>query len=377
MTPYMSRSPRILFAGGGTGGHVYPAIAIAEAVKSLVPHAAIEFAGTQDRIEWEVVPKAGYAIHPISVSGLQRSFSLNSIRRNLVFPFKLAKGLLQSWRLVKGFDPDVVVGTGGYVSGPVLRMASLQGKPIVIQEQNAYAGVTNKILGAKAARIHIAFEDAAKNFPAEKCLLSGNPTRKELQNIDRGEARAYWKLPADAQVLLMFGGSLGSPVLNKAMRENLAHLLAQENLYILWQTGKQWFDRLQTEVSAHPRLQRMKYVDRMDYAYAAADLVVCRAGAISCSELMVTGSPAVLIPSPHVAEDHQTKNAMAMSKAGAAKLLPETDLYTNYGFISVINELLQNPQALTAMRTATRSLAKPHAAREIAQDVLKIAGFTP
>lgn len=368
----MKRSPRILLAGGGTGGHVYPAIAIADAIRVLAPDAVIAFAGTKDRIEWEAVPKAGYEIHPITISGVQRSFSVESIKRNLKFPFKLAAGLAQSWRLVKGFDPDIVVGTGGYVSGPVLRMASLQGKPIVLQEQNAYAGVTNKLLGQKAARIHVAFEEAKSYFPAAKCVLSGNPTRKILQDLNREEARKHWDLPAHATVLLMFGGSLGSPVLNKAMQRAYETLLKEENLFLLWQTGKQWYDRLHAELPQHPRLRLMKYLDRMEYAYAAADLVVCRAGAISCSELMVTGSPAVLIPSPHVAEDHQTKNARSMERAGAAKVLSETELQTEYGFLATIQALLHHEAERNRMRTAAQNLAKPDAAETIAKDILNL-----
>lgn len=368
----MSRPMRILLAGGGTGGHVYPAIAIADALKDLVPDAVIAFAGTKDRIEWEAVPKAGYDIHPITVSGLQRSLSLESLKRNIKFPFKLAAGLIQSWRLVKGFDPDVVVGTGGYVSGPVLRMATLQGKPIVLQEQNAYAGVTNKLLGQKAKRIHVAFEEAKNYFPADKCVLSGNPTRKILQNPDRVTARKHWDLPENATVLLMFGGSLGSPVLNKAMQRAYDALLNDENLYLIWQTGKQWYERLLAEVPTHPRLRLLKYLDRMELAYAASDLVVCRAGAISCSELMVTGSPALLIPSPHVAEDHQTKNARAMEKAGAAQVLSEADLQTEYGFLATIQRLLETPADRNQMRLATLQLAKPNAAHDIAKDIINL-----
>lgn len=352
---------------------MYPAIAIADAIRAIEPEAVLAFAGTQDRIEWEAVPKAGYPIHPITVSGLQRTFSWTSIKRNLAFPFKLMKGLMQSRKLVKGFDPDVVVGTGGYVSGPVLRAAANAGRKIVLQEQNAYAGMTNKLMGKQAARVHIAFEEARTYFQGADCRLSGNPTRKNLQNVSRTEARAHWGLPQDATVLLLFGGSLGSAVLNKAMQDVLPRLLENENLYILWQSGKQWFDRLSQEVPAHPRVKLMKYVDRMDFAYAAADLAVCRAGAISCSELMVTGTPAILIPSPHVAEDHQTKNALAMSRAGAAKLLPESDLSTEVGFWAMIQTLLNAPSDRETMRQAALKLAKPNAATEIAQDILTIA----
>jgi UDP-N-acetylglucosamine--N-acetylmuramyl-(pentapeptide) pyrophosphoryl-undecaprenol N-acetylglucosamine transferase len=365
-------APRILLAGGGTGGHVYPAIAIADAIKVLDPRAVIAFAGTKDRMEWEAVPKAGYEIHAITVTGLQRSLSFNSLKRNLMFPFKLMKGMMQARKLVQNFDPDVVIGTGGYVSGPILKAASKSNIPFVIQEQNAYAGMTNKLMAKQAAHIHIAFEEAKQYFPPEKCVLSGNPTRKSLQQVDRKEARAFWNIPESATVLLMFGGSLGSNVLNDAMKRSLEKLLAQENLYILWQTGKNWFDRLNQELPKYPRLNLMKYVERMDFAYAAADLTVCRAGAISCSELMVTGSASVLIPSPHVAEDHQTKNAKAMEHTGAAKLLPEQELYTDFGFLASIEEMLKDKAALESMRKAASDMAKPNAAQDIAKDVLSL-----
>ncbi|MDX1479973.1 MAG: UDP-N-acetylglucosamine--N-acetylmuramyl-(pentapeptide) pyrophosphoryl-undecaprenol N-acetylglucosamine transferase, partial [Saprospiraceae bacterium] len=271
----MSRSPRILFAGGGTGGHVYPAIAIADAVRALEPEAAIAFAGTQDRMEWEAVPKAGYAIHPITVSGLQRSLS----PQNLSFPFKLMKGLKQSWDLVGDFDADVVVGTGGYVSGPVLLAASWRGRPIVIQEQNAHAGLTNRLLSKRAEHIHIAFPEAKGPFPAEKCILSGNPTRKELQGVDQMKAREFFGVPANASMLFVFGGSLGSGAINDAMERHLPVLLEDESVHILWQSGTRYYDNLSARVMEHPRLRLQKYVDRMDLAYAATDVALCRAGA--------------------------------------------------------------------------------------------------
>lgn len=351
-------------AGGGTGGHVYPAIAIADAVRALAPEAAIEFAGTQDHIEWEAVPKAGYAIHPITVTGFYRELSM----RTLAFPFKLLQGFRQSWSLVDDFDADIAVGTGGYVSGPVLFAASLRGRPIVLQEQNAFAGVTNRMLARRAAQIHLAFPEAQQVFPADKCRLSGNPTRKVLQGVDRAEARAFFEIPAEAAMLFVFGGSLGSQALNEAMQQHLDALLADENVYVLWQTGARYFERLDAAVPAHPRLRLRKYIDRMDYAYAAADLVLCRSGAIACSELMVTGTPSVLVPSPNVAEDHQTKNALSMVKAGAARLLPEKELRDDLA--TTVLPLLADHATRTAMADAAKKIAKPNAAEDIARAVL-------
>ncbi|MFQ5570547.1 MAG: undecaprenyldiphospho-muramoylpentapeptide beta-N-acetylglucosaminyltransferase [Rhodothermales bacterium] len=365
----MERAPRILFAGGGTGGHVYPAIAIADAIRALEPEAALEFAGTQDHLEWRAVPKAGYAIHPITVSGFHRKRPL----RNLSFPFKLMKGLLQSWYLVADFDADVAVGTGGYVSGPVLMAASWRKRPIIVQEQNAYAGMTNRLLAKRAAQIHIAFPAAKQAFPPEKCRLSGNPTREELRHAARPAARAAFDVPEEASLLLVFGGSLGSAALNAAMEAHVRTLLADENVYVIWQTGALYFEEVHARVDAHPRLRLLKYIDRMDLAYAAADLALCRAGAITCSELMVTATPAVLVPSPNVAEDHQTRNAHSMADAGAAMLIPEGQL--KEALVEEAPALLRDASRRTQMASAARELARPDAAERIARDVLKLAGW--
>lgn len=364
----MRRAPRILFAGGGTGGHVYPAIAIADAIRALEPEAAIEFAGTQDHLEWQAVPKAGYAIHPITVSGFHRK----QLLRNLSFPFKVMKGFTQSWNLVDAFDADVAVGTGGYVSGPVLLAASLRGRPIVVQEQNAYAGVTNRMLAKRASQIHIAFPEAKQWFPEEKCRLSGNPTRAILQQTQREASRQAFEVPEEASLLLVFGGSLGSAALNAAMEQHLQTLLTDESVYVIWQTGARYYERLQEKVDPHPRLRLLKYIDRMDQAYAAADLVVARAGAITCSELMVTSTPAILIPSPNVAEDHQTKNAESMANAGAASLLPEAKMRDE--IVAQAQGLLHNAERRTKMASAAQQLARPDAAKQIAQSILTLIG---
>ena len=365
----MTRAPRIVLAGGGTGGHVYPAIAIADAIRALVPEAAIAFAGTQDHLEWEAMPKAGYAIHPITVSGFHRKQPW----RNVSFPFKLMKGLAQSWQLIGDFDADVAVGTGGYVSGPVLMAASLRGRPVVVQEQNAYAGVTNRLLAKRASQIHIAFAEAKQAFPPEKCRLSGNPTRAELRHVDRAEARAAFEVPGEASMLLVVGGSLGSLALNTAMEAHLGSLLDDENVYIVWQTGRMYYERLKDRVAAHPRLRLLQYIDRMDLAYAAADVALCRAGAITCSELMVTATPAILVPSPNVAEDHQTKNAQSMAAAGAAILIPEADL--NEAFAREAPALLKDETRRAQMAEAARAIARPDAAERIARDVLRLIGW--
>ncbi len=363
----MPRPPHILIAGGGTGGHVYPAIAIADAIRARRPKARIVFAGTNDRLEATAVPNAGYALHHITVSGFQRDLSL----RNLSFPVQLAKGLMQSWRLVGAIEPDVAVGTGGYVSGPVLLAARLRGCPIVIQEQNAYAGVTNRLLSFLASRIHLAFPEAREWVPAGRATVSGNPTRKSLTQVDVSEARHVLGIPGDARVLLVFGGSLGSAAINSAIEANLDAILADEHVHVIWQTGSRYYDDIHQRVPDRPRLRVMKYINRMDRAYAAADLALCRAGAITCSELMVTGTPAVLVPSPNVVADHQTKNARAMARAGAAEVLLESDL--NDQLADRVRALLADHTARRQMADAARREARPGAADDIAADILALA----
>jgi UDP-N-acetylglucosamine--N-acetylmuramyl-(pentapeptide) pyrophosphoryl-undecaprenol N-acetylglucosamine transferase len=363
----MPRPPHILIAGGGTGGHVYPAIAIADAIRAREPEARVVFAGTQDRLEARAVPDAGYALHPITAQGVQREWSM----QNLAVPVALLKGLVQSWRLVGTLDPDVAVGTGGYVAGPVLLAAWMRGRPLLIQEQNAYAGVTNRLLALLAARIHLAFEEAEAWVPASRAAVSGNPTRAALRDADRGEARRALGLPEDARVLLVFGGSLGSEALNDAMEAHHTDILADDTVHVIWQTGPRYIDAIRERIEPHPRLRMQAYIDRMDRAYAAADLALCRAGAITCSELMVTGTPSVLVPSPNVVADHQTKNARSMERGGAAQLLSEEELEAQAA--EVVRSLLADDDIRARMADAARTMARPDAADTIARDVLALA----
>ena len=363
----MTRPPRILLAGGGTGGHVYPAIAIAQAIRSLVPESVIAFAGTRDHLEWTAVPAAGFAIHPITISGFHRK----QLFRNVRFPFKLATGLWQSWSLVRDFDADVAVGTGGYVSGPVLWAANMHGRPTVAQEQNAYAGVTNRLVARRSAQVHIAFREARKWFPEGKCRLSGNPVRPELRTVSRQQARSALNLPPDARVLFVFGGSLGSRAINEAMRCAAHKVLEDERVHIIWQTGRLYYERMRAK--QHERLQILKYVARMDLAYTASDVVLARAGAITCSELLFMAKPAILVPSPNVAEDHQTKNAESMTRLGAAMHVPEEDLL--HALSTLAPDLLRDAECQKAMSAAARQAARPNAARDIARDILDLVGY--
>ena len=364
-------APRVLFACGGTGGHVYPAIAIADAVRRQRPGAAVSFAGTRDRMEWEAVPKAGYAVQAVTVSGFQRGLSARALARNAAFPFKLAKGLWDSWRLVGAFDPDVVVGTGGYASGPVGLAASLRGRALVLQEQNAYAGATNKLLASRADTVFLAFEAAVPYFPNATTVVAGNPVRQDLVEVDPQEARAHWDIPADARVLLAMGGSLGAGPINGALKLHLDRVLEDPRAFVIWAAGKRYYDTLRQAVPAHERLRLVPYLDRMDLAYAAADLALCRAGAITCSELTVTGTPAVLVPSPNVTADHQTKNARALVEAGAAVLLPEADLDAR--FDTTVLPLLHDDAARQRMADDALDIARPDAADTIARAVLALA----
>jgi len=249
-----------------------------------------------------------------------------------------------------------------------LLAARVLGRPIVIQEQNAFPGVTNKLLGQMATSIHLAFPEARRFFDAKRCIVSGNPTRAALVDVDRAEARRHFAVPETGRLLLVFGGSLGSAALNTAMETHLERLLAEPDIYVIWQTGSLYFDRVHDRVTPHERLSVLKYIDRMDLAYAAADAVLARAGAITCSELMVTGTPSILVPSPNVAEDHQTPNARSMSDAGAARFLAEADLAGRLADEAL--GLLRDADTRRAMRDAALRIAKPHAAREIAADIL-------
>jgi UDP-N-acetylglucosamine--N-acetylmuramyl-(pentapeptide) pyrophosphoryl-undecaprenol N-acetylglucosamine transferase len=354
-------------AGGGTGGHVYPAIAIADAIRRTEPESVVAFAGTTDRMEWDAVPKAGYPIHPIAAAGIRRSLSLGNLR----VPLTMARGLAQSWHLVGDFDADAVVGTGGYVSGPVGLAAAMRRRALVVQEQNARPGVTNRILGRMADRIHVAFDEAESAFPPGRTRVSGNPIRRGLAAMGRDEARERYGIPADARVLLVLGGSLGSQAINEAVARHVGRLLESPDTAVIWQAGSRYVDRMAAAVPGHERLRLSAFIDRMDLAYAAADLVLCRSGAITCSELLATGRPSVLVPSPNVTEDHQTRNAESLVRVGAARLLPETGLAE--GWEPLVRQLLDDPATLASMAGAARSHAVLDSADRIARDVLDLA----
>src|SRR5476651_662076 len=314
---------RIIISGGGTGGHIFPAIAIANALKKIDPDTEILFVGANGRMEMEKVPAAGYKIIGLDIQGIQRG----SIMKNLMFPFKVIGSVRKSLQIIKEFKPDAAVGVGGYASGPLLYAAGLKGIPYLIQEQNSYAGVTNKWLAKKAAKICVAFDGMERFFPAAKIIKTGNPIRKDSVNIEgkRLQALELFKLSADKPTIFVTGASLGARTLNNAIMGGLDKLIAAD-VQVIWQTGKLYYQGIIDKLGEdyHPNIKIMGFLERMDLAYAAADIIISRAGG-TISELCVVGKPAILVPSPNVAEDHQTKNALALIEKNAAIFVADRD----------------------------------------------------
>lgn len=315
---------KIVISGGGSGGHIFPAIAIANKIKEENPEAEILFIGAEGKMEMEKVPAAGYKIIGLPIRGFQRKFSLS----NFLLPFKIINSLWKARKILKDFNPDVVVGVGGYASGPTLQMATMLKIPTVIQEQNGFAGKTNKILGKKVDKICVAYENMEKFFPKEKIVFTGNPVRQSIVDVEgkNDEAFDFFKLDKNKKTILVVGGSLGARTFNNCLVGKIK-LFQEANVQLIWQCGKRDFESLK---SATRNLDMTgvvltDFIQRMDYAYAAADVVISRAGAIAVSELSIIGKPLILIPSPNVAEDHQTKNAMALVSKNAALMIPDID----------------------------------------------------
>lgn len=366
-----NKSPKIIIAAGGTGGHVYPAIAIADAIRKKLPTAVITFVGTRTRMEWTAVPDAGYPIRSVWISGIHRRITL----KNLLFPLKLLVSLHQSRKLIKELQPDLVISCGGFAAGPISMAANRMGIPLVIQEQNSFPGLTNRKLASKARKIFTAFDDAAEFFPKEKVVNLGNPTRFALKQADRKESLKYFGFSKEKQTLLVIGGSGGAKTINDALTANLQDLHDGLGLQVIWQCGPNYYEQVRQEVPVkkYPNLRLEAFIERMDYAYGASDLVVSRAGAISCAELMLLGKPTLMIPSPNVAGDHQRKNAASMVKAGAAVLIEDNkasdELY------EVVAETIADQQKLKTMSETAFSLAHPNAAERIADEILELLGM--
>ena len=362
---------RVILSGGGTGGHIFPAIAIANEVRKMVPHAEILFVGALGRMEMEKVPAAGYRIIGIPIAGLQRRLTLS----NLKLPFLLVQSMIKTRKILRDFQPHVVVGTGGYASGPLIRNATAMKIPALIQEQNSYAGITNKLLGKSVSKICVAYDGMEKFFPREKLVLTGNPVRQDLRFVGglKEEARNYFDLDPGKRTLLVIGGSQGARTINEAVAAGLK-TLAQHNIQLLWQTGQSYYSNAVREArDFHARhLYAHAFITRMDLAYAAADLVVSRAGASSVSELCNLGMPAILVPSPNVAEDHQTKNAMALVNRNAALLVKDSEARAT--LIDTAIGLIDNEEKLRGLSSRISTLAHPDAATLIAKEVLMLAG---
>ncbi len=359
---------KIIISGGGTGGHVFPAIAIADAIRKICPQADILFVGASGKLEMEKVPNAGYPIVGLWISGFQRSLTW----QNLLFPAKLLHSWWRARQLVRRFRPDVAIGVGGYASGPVLNAAGARGIPTVLQEQNSYPGVTNKILAKKAAKICVAYEGMEKFFPKEKIVLTGNPVRTEVfKNLEkkRQEGFTHFALDENKQTVFVSGGSLGARSLNEAMAAAAQILRNNSQVQLLWQCGRFYYEHFKNcETAQLPRVQIRPFIDRMDLAYAVADVVIGRAGALTISEMCLAGKPAILVPSPNVAEDHQTKNALALVEADAALMVKDTAAKDELLWAAL--EVLKNKELQTQLSSNILQLARPNAAQRIAKVVL-------
>ncbi|UWY30032.1 undecaprenyldiphospho-muramoylpentapeptide beta-N-acetylglucosaminyltransferase [Flavobacterium sp. TR2] len=356
---------KFILSGGGTGGHIYPAIAIANELKLQFPDAEFLFVGAKDKMEMQKVPQAGYEIKGLWIAGLQRKLTL----QNLMFPLKLASSLLESKRIIKKFKPNVVIGTGGFASGPLLQAAGSAGIPTVVQEQNSYPGITNKLLSKKANAICVAYQNLERFFPKEKIVLTGNPVRQDLIDIEskRDEAIAFYGLDPNKKTLLVLGGSLGARRINQLIEKELQNFLSQD-VQVIWQCGKLYFEEYKKY--NQPNVKVVDFIERMDFVYAASDVIISRAGASSVSELCIVGKPVIFIPSPNVAEDHQTKNAQAIVDEKGAILLKESDLDSQFSI--VFEALLKDSGKQKQLSDNIKKLAKPKATQDIVAEIVKL-----
>ena len=357
---------KIILSGGGTGGHIYPAISIANELKSRFPNAEFLFVGAHDKMEMEKVPQAGYKIEGLWISGIQRKLTL----KNLSFPFKLISSLFKSRKILNTFKPDVAIGTGGFASGPLLQMAVSKKIPSLIQEQNSYPGITNKILSKRANKICVAYDGLERFFPEKKILKTGNPVRQDLLSIDNKsiEAKDYFKLNHNKITILVLGGSLGAKRINQLIEEKLEFFQTQ-NTQVIWQCGKLYYSTYK-QFNETEYVQVRAFINKMDMAYAAADIIISRAGASSVSELCIVGNPVIFIPSPNVAEDHQTKNANAVVDKNGAILIKETDL--DVVFENKFSQLVNSKEKQQELGENIKKLALANATKDIADEVEKL-----
>ena len=360
---------RVIISGGGTGGHVYPAIAIANKMKEMSPDTEFLFIGAKGKMEMEKVPDAGYHIEGLWISGLQRRLTL----KNLTFPIKLISSILKTRKIISRFKPDVAVGVGGYASGPTLQAAAKKGIPTLLQEQNSYAGLTNKLLAVKAKKICVAYENMEKYFPKEKIVLTGNPVRTDIIDVDkkRKQAQEFFGLNPNKKTLFAFGGSLGARTINESILEHIEDLISSD-VQLIWQIGSFYFEEFKNKIRDLDlsQIRYFEFLREMDLAYAVADVVVSRAGALSISEICLAGKPAILVPSPNVAEDHQTKNAMALVNEKAALIVKDKEAKVN--LIPEALKILFNEIQQKELSTNIKKMAKPHAAENIVREIVSI-----
>lgn len=353
---------RFIISGGGTGGHIYPAVAIANELKLRYPTAEFLFVGAKDRMEMKIIPKAGFKIKGLWISGLQRKLTI----KNLIFPLKLILSLLESRKILNSFKPDVAIGTGGYASAPLLKVAASKGVPCLVQEQNSFAGITNKWLSNKVETICVAYENMEQFFPKDKIKLTGNPVRQDLLDIDskREAALSFFNLDSNKKTLLVIGGSLGAKRINELIHSSLAYF-SKIDLQVIWQCGSFYTETYKDKGT--DSVQIHAFLDKMDLAYSAADFIISRAGALSVSELCLVGKPVVFIPSPNVAEDHQTKNAIAISKKNAAILIRENELADK--FESEFSMMVNSEEMQIELSKNIKSLGKPNATKDIITEI--------
>ncbi|SBV97806.1 undecaprenyldiphospho-muramoylpentapeptide beta-N-acetylglucosaminyltransferase [uncultured Dysgonomonas sp.] len=361
---------KVIISGGGTGGHIFPAIAIANTIKGRYPDAEILFVGATGRMEMEKVPAAGYEIIGLEISGLNRK----NIFKNISTVLKFQKSLIKAKRILKDFRPDVVIGVGGYASGPVLYKANALKIPTLIQEQNSYAGVTNKFLSKKASVVCVAYEGMERFFPKSKIVMTGNPCRQELLSatITKQEANKEFNLDPNKKTILLIGGSLGSRMMNKSILSGIDEL-AKSDVQLLWQCGKLYSFEMNMDLSSKGSPENIhihEFISRMDLAYKAADLVISRAGASSISELSLLGKPVILVPSPNVSEDHQTKNAMALVNKNAAILIRDDEAIEK--LVPVALDVIQDKEKLSILSENILKMAQPDSANRIVDEVIKL-----
>ncbi len=362
------RTYRVIISGGGTGGHIYPAIAIANVLLEK-SHVKILFVGALGKMEMQKVPEAGYEIIGLWISGLQRKITLD----NLFFPLKVISSVLKSFKILRDFRPDLVVGVGGYASGPLMFAATRKNIPALIQEQNSYAGLTNKWLANRVQKICVAYKGMEKFFPAEKIVLTGNPVRKDILNVDykKSEAVTHFSLKRDKKTVLIIGGSLGARSINEAVVSNLPEITAY-GFQVIWQTGK-FYNVEMIERTKEYDLSSVRIVEflrEMDLAYAASSIVISRAGALSISELGIAKRPVIFIPSPNVAEDHQTKNAVALVNEKAALMIPDKEVTRRLA--QEVIKLAENDNLMETLAKNIGKLGKPDASDHITDEILKL-----